>query len=333
MYLPYDEKTGINPQDDSFLFKKRLDIERIPKNNFPMQSHYHPLFLYRHQVCKRADTVLAHIIFDDAPPPTMINSFLYYEDITTHDSSLSKCVFSIAASRFGFYEDAYEYFGDSAKLDLLNKAGSTKDGLHVANMGGTFMAILFGFAGLKINESGIFLSPHLPKNWKACRFNLRYGESLIGVTIDTEIIQLMLISGNSVPVHIYDKLYNLIHTVTTLIINSAMEIQKYKAVIFNSQVIKNNIDISARPILKHLKSMGIKTAVIDGDDNYSKTGRIYLKAAADLETAPYETLVVENTLTGIENARAEGFHCASTGDALNFPHAKFKRGKLSQLFQ
>ena len=235
MYLPYDEQIGINPQDDSFLSKKRLEIAKIPKDHFPLLLYHHPLFLYRHQVCKQADTVLAHFIFEDAQPlEVIINSFLYYEDITTHDSSLSKCIFSIVASRIGFYEEAYEYFGDSARLDLLDTAGNTKDGLHIANMGGTYMAILFGFAGLRIKESCLSLSPHLPKSWKIYRFNLTYMGSRIRIEIDTGGIYFTLLSGTDVPVEVYNTAYTLHNFLTISLKKFRKEgIRKYKAIIFD----------------------------------------------------------------------------------------------------
>jgi alpha,alpha-trehalose phosphorylase len=89
MYLPYDETLKINPQDDSFLTKKVWDIANTPEDRFPLLLHYHPLHLYRHQVCKQADTVLAHFILEDAQSmETIHNSFAYYEKVTTHDSSL-----------------------------------------------------------------------------------------------------------------------------------------------------------------------------------------------------------------------------------------------------
>ncbi|MDR1900498.1 MAG: family 65 glycosyl hydrolase, partial [Treponema sp.] len=119
MYLPYDEELGINPQDDSFLCKKKWDIAATPKENFPLLLHYHPLHLNRFQVCKQADTVLAHFVFEDTQTlDTIRRSFLYYEEITTHDSSLSTCIYSIVASKLGFHEKAFRYFGDSAYLDL-----------------------------------------------------------------------------------------------------------------------------------------------------------------------------------------------------------------------
>ena len=121
MYLPYDAEKGINPQDDSFLQKPVWDLAATPKENFPLLLHYHPLHLYRYQVCKQADTVMAYFVFEDLQSEeVMRRSFEYYEKITTHDSSLSNCIFSIVAARLGLYEKAWQYFGDSAQADLRN---------------------------------------------------------------------------------------------------------------------------------------------------------------------------------------------------------------------
>lgn len=204
MYLPYDEKLGINPQDDSFLNKKAWDLEKTPEDQFPLLLHYHPLHLYRHQVCKQADTVLAHFILEDAQTmETIRNSFLYYEKCTTHDSSLSTCIFSIMASKLGFEEKAYEYFGDSAKLDLFNTHKNTKDGIHTANMGGTFMAIVYGFAGLRIKESGIYFAPAIPRQWEGYQFQINYEDSQIRVEIGPRESIFTLMSGTPKTIHVY----------------------------------------------------------------------------------------------------------------------------------
>lgn len=206
MYLPYDSELRINPQDDSFLDKKRWDLKNTPKENFPLLLHYHPLHLYRHQVCKQADTVLAHFIFEDAQPLEVIrNSFAYYEQVTTHDSSLSTCIFSIVASKLGLEEKAYDYFGDSAKLDLFNTHKNTKDGIHTANMGGNYMAIVYGFAGLRIKESGLHFAPAIPKQWKGYKFQIRYEDSLIRVEVDSEKSTFTLIKGTRKTVQVYGE--------------------------------------------------------------------------------------------------------------------------------
>lgn len=198
MYLPYDEKTGINPQDDSFLQKEVWDLEHTPKENFPLLLHYHPLYIYRFQVCKQADTVLAHFIFEDAQSlDTIRKSFAYYEKVTTHDSSLSTCIFSIVASKLGLYEKAYEYFGDSAKLDLFNLHHNTKDGIHTANMGGNYMAVVYGFGGLRLKEDGIHFAPCLPERWKSYTFKINYRGSHIQVAVEKERVVFTLEKGEA----------------------------------------------------------------------------------------------------------------------------------------
>ncbi|MDR0638450.1 MAG: family 65 glycosyl hydrolase [Spirochaetaceae bacterium] len=213
MYLPYDEALDINPQDDSFLAKKKWDLAETPPEDFPLLLHYHPLHLYRHQVCKQADTVLAHVIFEGGEggenEKTVRNSFLYYEAITTHDSSLSACVFSIAASRLGYPDKASAYFGNSALLDLADTHGNTKDGIHTANMGGVWMAIVHGFAGLRITETGPVLNPRLPERWRALRFNIACHDSRIQIAINQTAVTLTLVSGTEKTVHVYGKPYTL----------------------------------------------------------------------------------------------------------------------------
>lgn len=208
MYLPYDEELGINPQDDSFLKKPVWNLKETDPEKFPLLLHYHPMHLYRYQVCKQADTVLAHYLFPDYQDiPTQLKSFTYYEDITTHDSSLSTCVFSIVASKLGLEDKAYDYFGDSAKLDLLNTHKNTKDGIHAANMGGCYMAIVNGFAMLRAEEEELHLNPHIPKQWNAYQFRVRYHGSLLQIRVTKKECTVELLEGEEVTVKLYDKTY------------------------------------------------------------------------------------------------------------------------------
>ena len=206
MYLPYDEELGINPQDDTFLRKKKWDFEHTPRENYPLLLHYHPLTIYRHQVCKQADTVLAHFLLeDDQDMETIRRSYDYYESITTHDSSLSTCIFSIMASRVGYADKAYRYFRETARLDLDNTHGNTKDGLHLANMGGTWMAIVYGFAGVRLKEAGLFAAPAIPSGWKRYAFRIRYRGRLIGFDIDKKEARITLHEGEPLPIHVYGE--------------------------------------------------------------------------------------------------------------------------------
>jgi alpha,alpha-trehalose phosphorylase len=206
MYLPYDEELGINPQDDSFLQKQPWDLSTITEAEKPLLMHYHPMYLYRHMICKQADTVMAHFVLEDGQDEqTMRNSFAFYETVTTHDSSLSTCIFSIVASKLGLSEKAYKYFGDSAKLDLFNTHKNTKDGIHTANMGGTYMAIVYGFGGLRIKESGCSLQPALPAQWTSFRFRFFYQGSAIEVNVSRESVKIALLSGNAVKLTVWGR--------------------------------------------------------------------------------------------------------------------------------
>ena len=204
MYLPYDEKLGINPQDDSFLDKPVWDLDATPRENFPLLLHYHPLHLYRYQVCKQPDTVLAYFIFDGvADRETAGRSFDYYEKITTHDSSLSTCIFSIVASQLGKREKAEQYFGDSLTADLVNAHHNTRDGIHTANMGGNYMAVVNGFAGLRLHEDELSISPWLPSKWTGYSFRFSWQNRLLSLEVNGTECVLTLLEGEAMTIKIY----------------------------------------------------------------------------------------------------------------------------------
>lgn len=197
MYLPCDPVLGISPQDDSFLQKKKLDWRSLPREQFPLLLHYHPLYLYRHQVCKQADTVLAHLLFPDtADEETICRSYQYYDEVTTHDSSLSLCVFAIMAARLGMMERAKEGFAGAVTLDLLDTHGNTKDGLHTASMGGAYLALLRGFAGIRADADGLQIDPVLPDGWNGYEIPFAYhGRRLLCSTHAGKEPEVRLLSG------------------------------------------------------------------------------------------------------------------------------------------
>jgi alpha,alpha-trehalose phosphorylase len=210
MYLPYDEKYGIYSQDDTFLQKKVWDIKSIPPENFPLLLHYHPLYINRHQICKQADTVLALWLFDANEDEKVIErSFDYYEPLTTHDSSLSACVFSIVASRLRRLERAYEYFKRTVGTDIKDAQGNTSHGLHIANAGGAWLAVTAGFAGLRIREDGLHFRPECPESWKSYTFRLRYLESELQVRVSGTAAEFTLLSGSPIAVFVGEKAYSL----------------------------------------------------------------------------------------------------------------------------
>ncbi len=206
MYLPYDKDLKINPQDDSFLSLKPLDLKSVPKEDFPLLLHRHPLWLYRHQVLKQADTVLAHCLFEDySDRETIKNSFNYYEKITTHDSSLSACAHSILAAFSGDTNKALSYMLASSQIDLEDTHKNTKDGIHTANMGGLYQCLAQGFAGVRIKEDGLHLSPRIPEKWDEYAFNIRFKNRSIGIRVTKKRATITLLEGEPLSVYVFNE--------------------------------------------------------------------------------------------------------------------------------
>lgn len=204
MYLPYDEQMKLNPQDDAFLQKPKWSFKN---SRYPLLLHYHPLTIYRHQVIKQADTVLAHFLLEEyVTEEVLTNSYNYYESLTTHDSSLSACVHGIMAARIGDIEKAYHYFEESVNLDIEDTHSNTKDGLHMANIAGTALSVISGFGGFRVHEKGIVFRPCCPKEWSRFSFKVKYRGREIYVSVSDEV-EIMLIKGASISISIWDTEY------------------------------------------------------------------------------------------------------------------------------
>ncbi len=182
-----------------------MGFEHTPKDKYPLLLHYHPLTIYRYRVLKQADTLLAYFLLDNVPLDIMERSYDYYERLTTHDSSLSPCVHSIMAAKLNRVEKAYRFFMKTVRLDLDNLHHNTKDGLHIANAGGAYMSIVYGFGGLRIKEDGISLHPIMPREWKKLQFRFRYQQALVTITMAD---QITLHTTKPVEIIVYGQRYS-----------------------------------------------------------------------------------------------------------------------------
>jgi alpha,alpha-trehalose phosphorylase len=196
MRLPYDTELGIHEQDDSFLSKKPWDFAATPKENYPLLLHYHPLVIYRHQVCKQADVVLALLLLSDQfTLDDKRRDFDFYERVTTHDSSLSSCIFSMIAAEVGYRDKAYAYFMETARLDLDNTHANTQYGVHTAAMAGTWLGVAYGFAGMRLDDTGLRFAPTLPDKWRSYHFKLHVRGALLEVVVDAGGAEYRLLQG------------------------------------------------------------------------------------------------------------------------------------------
>jgi len=204
IYVPQDEETGLIWQDDGFMDRKPWPLDSIPKENFPLLLHYHPLVIYRHQVCKQADTVLAMLLLADRfTKKEKEIAFRFYDSVTTHDSSLSMAAFSAVASRIGDQEKAYDYFSETARLDLDDTHGNTRDGLHMANMAGTWVCVASGFAGMRVTGDAVSFDPILPERLKGYGLRIWAHGRLIELRVNGDGVHYRLVEGD--PITIIDR--------------------------------------------------------------------------------------------------------------------------------
>lgn len=184
-YIPYNKKCKIYMQDDNFMYKDPINIDDIPKNKIPLLGNLHPLNLWRFQLCKQADIVLATFICSDFFKKKEIEKiFDYYEPKTMHDSSLSAAIHSIVACSIGRTKDAYNYLKQSCRMDLDNVNGNTAYGLHAACMGGSRMLIVNGYGGLRVYDNKLHFEPTIHNKWNSYSFKISFKGALLNVHVD-----------------------------------------------------------------------------------------------------------------------------------------------------
>jgi len=197
MYVPYDEKRKIIPQDDEFLDKERWDFRNTPADHYPLLLFYHPLNIYRKQVIKQADVILAMFLLGDVFSPEMKKrNFDFYDPLTTGDSSLSSCVEAIIAAQIGDMEKAFRYGMAALLMDLADVGGNVKDGCHIASMGGTWMMLTYGFGGMRDNDGTLSFWPRrAPEENAILRFPVTYRGQRLEVEIGLDKVEYALREG------------------------------------------------------------------------------------------------------------------------------------------
>jgi len=173
MYIPYDEELGVHPQADGFTKHRVWDFENTPSDHYPLMLHYPYFDLYRKQVVKQADLVLAMQVRGDAfTDEQKRRNFDYYEALTVRDSSLSACTQAVMAAEVGHLELALDYTAEAALMDLHDLAKNTRDGLHMASLAGTCLALIAGFGGLRDHDDVLSFKPRLPVGLTRLAFSL-----------------------------------------------------------------------------------------------------------------------------------------------------------------
>ena len=176
MTIPYDETLGVHAQAAGFTRRQVWDFARTSAGQYPLMLHFPYFDLYRKQVIKQADLMLAmHMHSSAFTAEQKARNFAYYERLTVRDSSLSACTQAVIAAETGHLDLAYDYLGEAALIDLRDLQHNTRDGLHIASLAGTWIALVNGFGGLRLKDGTVSVAPRLPDGLTRLAFTLSSG--------------------------------------------------------------------------------------------------------------------------------------------------------------
>ncbi len=201
MYIPFDKRLGVHPQHEGFTDYARWDFPNTPEESYPLLLHYPYFQLYRKQVVKQADLVLAMYLRPEAfTPEQKAANFAYYEPLTVRDSSLSACTQAVMAAEVGQLDLAHDYLVEAALMDLRDIEHNTSDGVHMASLAGAWMALVAGFGGMRAGMGRLAFSPRLPDGISALTFRMRYRGRKLRVTIKEGRARYELMEGDPLQV-------------------------------------------------------------------------------------------------------------------------------------
>jgi alpha,alpha-trehalose phosphorylase len=196
MVVPFDAELGVTAQSEGFTRYRRWDFEATGAGEYPLLLHYPYYLLYSSQVVKQADLVLAlYLCGDRFDLEQKRRDFAYYEGITVRDSSLSASIQAIVAAEIGHLELAFDYFRETALVDLHDLAGNTADGLHLASLAGAWLVAAAGFGGLRDHGDVLTFAPRLPASLTRLCFRLLHRGRRVRVDIGPGQARYELLAG------------------------------------------------------------------------------------------------------------------------------------------
>src|SRR5271166_2931108 len=219
MYVPFEAATGIYPQDDDFLDREPWDFRNTPADRYPLLLFYHPLNIYRRQVIKQADVILAMFLLGhEFSLEAKRRNFAFYDPLTTGDSSLSSCIEAIVALEVGEFDKAVTYMRAALLMDLADVGGNVTDGCHIASMGGTWMALVYGFGGLRDYDGMLSFRPQRPPEGRSSlRFPLTFRGRILHVELAPDATTYTMREGDELIFRHEGEVITLTHAEPTVV--------------------------------------------------------------------------------------------------------------------
>ena len=208
IYLPVIEDSNIFLQDENFLDKELKTTNLIPINERPISQNWSWDRILRSVYIKQADVLQGLYFFEESfNKKTIEDNLNFYEPFTVHESSLSPCIHSILFSKVNNIDKAFEMYLRTSRLDLDDYNKEVNEGLHITSMAGTWLSIIEGFAGLRINRDKITLNPKLPQNWNSYKFKIIYKNERISINVLKNEVIIENNSDSIINFSIFEKSY------------------------------------------------------------------------------------------------------------------------------
>ncbi|HKW05951.1 MAG TPA: glycosyl hydrolase family 65 protein, partial [Candidatus Dormibacteraeota bacterium] len=206
VYLPFDPDLGVHKQASQFTDHEKWDFANTRADQYPLFLHFPYFDLYRKQVVKQADLVLAmHLRGDAFTTEEKVRNFDYYEALTVRDSSLSSCTQSIMAAEVGHLELAHAYFAEAALMDLHDLEHNVRDGVHMASLAGTWLAAVQGLGGMRHHAEYLGFSPRLPRAIQGLKFRITFRGRMIEVRVNHKSARYTLVRGRPITFEHYGE--------------------------------------------------------------------------------------------------------------------------------
>jgi maltose phosphorylase len=210
MRLPVDAATGIIEQHDGFFDLPHIDLDAIPREDFPLYSHWSYDRIYRNDMIKQPDVLMFMFLHNQefSLDCKRVN-FDYYEPRCIHESSLSPSVHSVLAAELGRRQQAFDFFGFATRLDLDDYNRNTCEGLHTTALAAAWVNIVYGFGGLRSDGPLLAFAPTIPAAWTSYSFRVLYRQSVIRVDVRQGMAMFRVVEGRPVVVRIYGSEHTL----------------------------------------------------------------------------------------------------------------------------
>ena len=210
MYFPFDTGRNIYLQQDGFDDKELIPVSELPASERPINQKWSWDRILRSCYIKQADTLQSLFWFEsDFSDKEIKQHFDFYEPLTVHESSLSPCIHSILAAKIGYLQKSYDMYLRTSRLDLDDYNNDTEDGLHITSMGGTWMAFVMGFGGVRAHNNKIILNPFLPSNWKSYQFRIDFRGAHLSLKKEKEKLTVINYSTTAIQIEIWGKPFDL----------------------------------------------------------------------------------------------------------------------------